>query len=230
MKRLFFYFGAALVVFVLLPPIHPCAAGNEDLDGYPLVKGNFWVYRGKTRWTQEGGKVVERLSTVRVDVVEVIKREHLTVAVMKGDPSDYAMEGADDPSYHLMIRVGTATYFDIDAARMPAILEKVRDPKASLFGLLEENEEVVLDLPLVVGKTYGSPAQITRDDRYYCWLVTKEEDFDLSGVNGLGPPGKRGNIRSAISPCPVRYPWTSSPASGSPGTGMSIMAPSTRPT
>jgi hypothetical protein len=178
--------GCIICVFVL-----SAAIGNDDEEGYPLSKGNFWVYKGKASWTTEGTKVVERIATIRMEVIDVIKRDHLLAAVMKGDFGDYAADKATDMTNHLILRVGATTYFDIDSERTSVILTKIKDPKVSLYGLLRDEEEQMLDLPLVLGKTYGNAVQLTRKDQYYCWLVTKAEDVDLSSIKALEPIGKK---------------------------------------
>lgn len=180
-----------LIALTLSVPGQVVSATNEGTDDYPLSKGNFWIYRGKARWTTEGAKIVERIPTIRMEVKDVIKRDHILVAVMKGDPHDYAVDKPADLSDHLIVRVGASTYFDIGGDRMPGILNKVKDPKASLYGLLRAEEEQMLDLPLVLGKTYGDPVQLTREDQYYCWVVTKVEEVDLSPIKGLESHGKR---------------------------------------
>lgn len=190
MKRPFFSFLLGMIVLLLLLG-QAIGAKDEKDAAYPLSKGTYWTYRGTASWTTEGTEVVEKVSTARMEVVDVIERNHLVVAVMKGDPSDYKSEGTADVSEHLLIRVGATTYFDVGGERVPTILNKVKDPKASLFGLLRKNEEPMLDLPLVLGKTYGDPVQMTRQDQYYCWVVTKEEEVDLSSIKGLERQGKR---------------------------------------
>jgi hypothetical protein len=163
----------------------------KERDDSPLSKGNFWIYKGKASWTTQGGAVAERISTVRMEVKDVIIRDHLLVAIVKGDLNDYAIDNASDLSDHLIIRVGATTYFNIAGDRISTILDKVKDPKASLFGLLGEDEEQMLDLPLVLGKMYGDPVQLTREDQYYCWVVIKAEEVDLSPIKGLEGYGKK---------------------------------------
>jgi hypothetical protein len=124
-------------------------------------------------------------------VLDVVKAGHLTVAVVKGAPGDYRAERPEDVTDHLIMRVGRATYYDLDGDRAKTILKRINDPKDHLGRLLGEEEEPSLDLPLLVGKVFGDPEQVTRIDLFYCWTVLKEEEVDLSTIKGLELLGKR---------------------------------------
>jgi hypothetical protein len=191
MKKSLYPFVLVVVALLLTLSVQAFSACSEDYNGYPLIRGNYWIYQGKGRWTEEDGKIVERICTVRMEVLEVIKRDSLTVAVVRGALGDYATEGPADLRDHLIIRAGATAYFDVENDRVAAILKKVKDPKENLLGLLRDNEEPILDLPLVLGKRYGDPTQMTREDPYYCWIVTKDEEVALRSVKGLRPPRKR---------------------------------------
>jgi hypothetical protein len=191
MKKSLYPFVLVVVALLLTSSVPAFSANGDDCNGYPLIKGNYWIYQGKRRWTEEDGKIIERMCTVRMDVLEVIKRDSLTVAVVRGALADYAAQGSADSRDHLIIRAGATAYFDVENDRVAAILRKVKDPKENLFGLLRDNEEPILDLPLVLGKRYGDPTQMTREDPYYCWMVTKDEEVALRSLKGLKSPRKR---------------------------------------
>jgi hypothetical protein len=185
MKKIALIYRLLTLLFLLCVADQSLGANKNDLSGYPLMKGNYWIYRNSIHSTKVGGGIENKICTSKSTVVDVVKRDHLTVAVVKDDQIDCRDEENGKPSDRLIIRAGATTYFEIIGNRVEEILNKVKAPNDSLFGLLREDEEPLLDLPLVLGKMYGDPQSLTRKDQYYCWLVTKVNRVNLSRIKGL---------------------------------------------
>jgi hypothetical protein len=158
---------------------------------FPLFKGAFWVYEGKAKWTRRGtGEVVETAVTWKMEVTQMIERQHVQAAVLKGHPLDLAWyeEGKARGDY-LVVRVGPGKYYLLDGEEMRKALDALRRGGDLLAGIVRE-WEFFLDLPLSNGKLFGETEQMTRTDRSYCWFVDGVEDTDLKDVAGV-PTGVR---------------------------------------
>lgn len=175
-----------LLAFLLLAP---AAVGEE---AFPLTKGTYWVYRGPAKWT-DNGTTVNKTVTVKMQVLETIKRQHVLFAVVQGHPSDFRSDQRDAPHF-LIVRAGAGAYYLLRGERLDVALKRIRNPKDDLLDLVKESE-LFLDLPLTIGKVFGETGQITRQDgndttHRWLWMVFKAVTRTFADVKGITPAKK----------------------------------------
>lgn len=167
-----------------------CLGLNDNIsDSYPLTKGNYWIYQGKLKYEGKDGKVLEKSVTLKMEIFDVIKKGHLTFAIVKGHPSDLLVISHKYSSDNVIIRVGPSRYYLLDGDMMTDALKRVKDPKDNLGDLVQE-EYQILDVPLIPGKVFGEADSITRQDLFFCWVVDEERKVNLDGIKGIAPSDK----------------------------------------
>jgi hypothetical protein len=107
---------AILIFFVALclwGAIIPSAASSTEYPTetittyFPLSQGAYWVYEGIVKWTK-GTEVIEKTVTWKMEVVEVVERDHVTGYLLKGHPDDLAWyEEGKERGEHVIIKVGS---------------------------------------------------------------------------------------------------------------------------
>lgn len=150
-------------------------ATAQEPDYFPLAKGNYWIYRGETKYLLKNPNTGqnEPKSEVliwKMEVVDTAARELLFAALIKGGPEDLAWyQPGKERGDYVIIRVGTATYYRFaDKAALDA-WEKIKD-KTQPLSDLGESGELFLDAPLVEGKVFGGDIGSLARGRY-CWVV-----------------------------------------------------------
>jgi hypothetical protein len=184
MNRRIIVTAIILVAIVVMSVPQPMRAADPQPAGWPLARGAYWVYAGSVTWfntdTQEE---VEESVTWRVEVTDVVQRDHVTGYVLKGSLDDLAAyESGATPADHVIIQVGVDKFY---ASNGDAITRLKAGDSAddALVGLIMP-ELQLLDLPLYKDKVFGDPQQITRPDRMYAWWVTDVGPADLTGIRG----------------------------------------------
>jgi hypothetical protein len=182
--------AALAAAYVLVPhmavasiPSSPEITSAElQLAGFPFARGAYWVYQGTVKWTQDTQEMQKEI-TWKVEVVDVVQREHVTGYLLKGWPTDLAnYQEGDSPADHVIIQVGPDQYYEANTDALTRL--KSQDENEMLVGLVN-SAQLMLDLPLFKGKMFGDTDQITRPDRFYCWQVGDEQAADLKGIKGL---------------------------------------------
>ncbi len=115
---------------------------EKDTKLFPLKKGNYWLYKGLARWTPSGtGQVKEKTLTWKMEVTDVIGREFITAAVLKGHPQDVAWyeDGAKRGDY-LILAVGDDLYYFVEGARVNEVLYRLKDEDDILTDLVHDDE------------------------------------------------------------------------------------------
>ncbi|HBE18442.1 MAG TPA: hypothetical protein DEG17_24400 [Cyanobacteria bacterium UBA11149] len=161
------------------------SATEDIVPTFPLAKGSYWVYQGTTKWTKEQS-VHEENITWKMEVVEAIQRGHVTGFVLKGSPYDLAWynEGKE-PGNYVMIHINPDQFYLVsNNEKVAKVVQRLKDKDDALVGLVEEHE-LFLDFPLSRGKVFGDAQQITRKDRWYCWLVESEKARKLENIKGI---------------------------------------------
>jgi len=165
---------AWILLFSLLCNL--CAAA----DYFPLEKGNFWIYRGDTKFlvrnkaTDKNEPKTEVL-TWKMEVVDTIISDHLFAALIKGAPFDLAWyKPGEERGDYLIVRVGTAAYYLFSGEKAKVAWAKIEERD---LADLDKGSELLIDAPLVEGKVYGGDFLNLAEGRY-CWLVEGEREFN----------------------------------------------------
>lgn len=150
----------------------------------PVAKGNSWIYRGPTKWT-DGGKVRTKTLTWRMEITEVLHHgDHLTAAVLKGFPGDLAWyEPGNAPGDYLLVRVGAEKYHLLSGEESEKTRRQFASGRQPSLEGLKDGEALLIDGPLTEGKHYGDPEQLHRD--MYCWVVGAPTPFAGKGIKRL---------------------------------------------
>ena len=195
------WFVVLTVIALASVGVLPCASGVASAQstpeatgssapslpaGFPLARGAYWVYEGTVKWTKDTD-VIEETVTWKVEVMDLVQREHVTGFLVKGDVTDLAWyEAGAKPENHVIIQVGAdKTYTATEDA-----LTRLKDDQDALVDLVND-AALMLDMPLFKDKVFGDTQQITRPDRMYAWWVADEQPADLSGIKGA-PAGLQG--------------------------------------
>lgn len=155
-------------------------------DPLPLAVGNAWTYVGDVWWAPPQGRVVYRENVKwRMEITDIVERDGLRAAVIKGHPQDLMLyqEGREQGDY-LLIATDSGKYYLLDGERAATALEQVRDPRDPLIDLVDD-PDLVLDLPLFVGKRFCSAKELLRPDKLNCWTVSDEQITALPGIAGV---------------------------------------------
>jgi hypothetical protein len=162
-------------------------AQESSVNAFPLLMGASWTYEGPVRWPEGGGanpELREQTMRRRMEVLEVITRGHVIAALLRGHPGDLFSPSPLEvqPSEYLIIQVG-GQFYELrgDSERTTSMLTRLRDEGDELVNLVHAGD-LMLDLPLVPGKRFGEPSQITRQDNNYVWLVEREAKVQLPGL------------------------------------------------
>jgi len=109
---------------------------------FPLKKGNYWLYKGRARWTPSGtGQVKEKTLTWKMEVTDVIGREFITAAVLKGHPQDVAWyEDGTKRGDYLILAIGDDLYYFIEGMRVNEVLYRLKDEDDILSDLVFDDE------------------------------------------------------------------------------------------
>ncbi len=174
---------ATLTAVAMSLPQLVSAVGPQPAD-WPLAKGAYWVYDGNVTWfNSDTQQEVKDTITWKVEVTDVVQRDHVTAYAMKGSLDDLAgYEAGATPADHVIIQVGADKLYDsnVDALMRLQAQDNADDP---LVGLVAP-ELQILELPLFEDKVFGDPQQITRPDRMYAWWVTGTKPAHLTGIEG----------------------------------------------
>jgi len=171
-----------IICAILLTLCGTLFAAPQEPDYFPLVKGNYWVYRGETKFlvrnpATEKNEPKTEVLTWRMEVVDTITHNLLFAALIKGAPHDLAWyEPGKARGDYLIVRVGTATYYLYSGETALEAWAKIKDETQSLVDL-DDTGELFLDAPLMDGKVFGGDFHNLLRGRY-CWVVEGETPFN----------------------------------------------------
>lgn len=156
-----------LIFSVMAFAIQGMAKGPAD---FPLQKGNWWIYEGNVGWT-EGAKKFNQAISWKMEVIEVVKKTGLEIALIKGFPDDLAFyERGKERGNYLIVR-------DSDKYWLVRLLDA--DWQKSLGNISFKNGrleftslsfDLILQMPLRVGQKFAQE-DVNRTDNQYCWFV-----------------------------------------------------------
>ena len=176
-----------MVLLVVCGPGPQSAGQARHITGapFPLVQGTYWVYEGTVRWTPAGSsEVLEKQVHLRMEVIETLDHRAVVAARVKGHPMDLTWyEEGRQPRDYLILQVWQDRYYLLQGERAQEALKRLRTEQTQLGHLANENE-LFLELPLVERRAFGETSQLTREDRFYCWVVGQRRDDELEGVKG----------------------------------------------
>lgn len=164
------------------------AASTEVISAgdIPLEKGNYWIYKGTVKYQKEGvEKPSQKTVALKMEISDIIVRDAITAAVVKGYPLDIAgFDGAVAPrGDYVLVRAGYGSYYLLSGEDSINALKKLKDGNDVLHELVDESD-MIADFPMAVGKVFGEAEQVTRTDGKYFWRVEECVDADLSAVKG----------------------------------------------
>ncbi len=172
------------------------AFAENSGDYFPLEKGNFWIYRGEVSWVQRNpatdeNEIKKQTLTWKMEVVDTARRGKYFGALIKGMPNDLAWyEPGKSRGDYMILREGRTKYFLLSGDNAKTAFAKLQSKNEPLDKLVV-TDDIILDLPLTVDKTFGGDPAYP-DRRRYCWVVEGAEDpFDNSTVKGAPSEAKR---------------------------------------
>jgi hypothetical protein len=181
-----------LLVFLLWA--NPSSAGNKAAFPYPLEKGNYWIYKGKVKWTPAGAgrKFKSKTLVWTMRIYDVIESPEYRIALVTGFPNDVAWyEEGMTPQYSLLVQHDNCVYWNGFANRDEAI------NNARLLASGADNAKIgncIFDFPLMKGKKYDDKNE-NRTDNMYAWYV---EGVKKVNINVKGFRGKKQSTEFAV--------------------------------
>lgn len=187
--------GSLALVFALLlggpvalsaQQLNPFDEPEPVEDPLPLAIGNAWTYTGEVWWAPPESRTVYRENVKwKMEITDIVERDGLRAAVIKGHPQDLMLyEKGREQGDYLLIATDSGKYYLLDGERARAALEQVRDPSNPLIDLVDD-PDLILDLPLFVGKRFCSAKELLRPDKLNCWTVSDEQITALPGIAGV---------------------------------------------
>jgi hypothetical protein len=171
---------------LLAQQLNPFEEPEPVEDPLPLAVGNTWTYTGDVWWAPPDSRTVYRENVKwKMEITDIVERDGLRAAVITGHPQDLMLyeEGREQGDY-LLIATDSGKYYLLDGERAAAALKQVRDPRNPLIDLVAD-PDLVLDLPLFVGKRFCSAKELLRPDKLNCWTVSDEQITTLPGIAGV---------------------------------------------
>ena len=162
------------------------AQASETAQGsFPLSQGTMWTYAGLVRWTHAGTNEVSETKVIwKTEVLRVIHRNGLSVAVIRGFPGDLDWsDGRPTPGDSLIIRSVQDRFYIISSDNSADALRRLDDAKDSLSGLLSD-DNLFFGLPIKAGSKFCDADGMARPDGMYCWVVGAPQRHSLVGVRG----------------------------------------------
>ena len=196
------------ILLVLLLGVFFCAnnivwaEGIPSEEYFPLRKGSYWVYKGEVVWaSNEDGGVSRRSVTWKMEVIDVVSRGDVEVAILKGHPQDltWYQEG-DIPGNYLIVQ-RAKKYYLVTEDRIDNILSRVKNEHDALDDLVFE-DELFLDVPLEISKVFGPEEQLRRSDLAYVWYVSNKAKVDLEYLDFLNIPTETMQYRLIFNTIP----------------------------
>jgi hypothetical protein len=161
---------------------------KSNNSSFPLSTGNYWVYQGTVRWTQQNSsKTSETRVTWKTEIRRILPHRDFLGAVVTGWPADLDWsDGHPAPADSLLIRSPEAKFYLITQQQFGVALKRLEDSNDSLQDLFSA-DDLFLDLPLEKGKKFCDADGMTRTDGHYCWVVGQPKAVSLDNVKGVQP-------------------------------------------
>jgi hypothetical protein len=153
---------------------------------FPLEKGTFWVYDGNVAWVAPNTTEVQRRTiNWRMEIIDVISRDLVIAAVVKGHPRDLiSFDPKREPGVSVIVQVHLRKHYLLEGERAQAVLKRVKDPSDLLSDLVRESE-VFLETPISLGQRFCQAEMSTRTDWRNCWFVEEERTPSVKSIPGV---------------------------------------------
>jgi len=176
----------AVFLYVLTQALPP------ERSEFPLEKGTFWVYDGNVAWVAPNTPAVQRQTiNWRMEVIDVISRDLVVAAVVKGHPRDLiSFDPKREPGVYVIVQVNLRKHYLLEGERAQTVLKRVKDPSDLLSDLVRESE-VFLETPVTLGQRFCQTEMLTRTDWRNCWFVEEERTPSIKYIPGV-PVGWNG--------------------------------------
>lgn len=114
---------------------------SSGTEFFPLKEGNYWLYQGIRRWSPVGStKVFEKPVSWKMEVTEVIARDFITAAVIKGHPQDVAYDAGTERGDYLILAIGEDRYYLLEGLRVNEVEARLKNKKDFLANLVFDDE------------------------------------------------------------------------------------------
>lgn len=172
---------------------------SNETKFFPLKVGNYWLYQGIRRWARPGSdKIREQPVSWKMEVTEVIGRDFITAAVIKGHPQD-AATSEDTRGDYLILAIGEDRYYFLQGIRVAEVASRLRNKKDLLVNLVYD-DELFLKAPQI-----NNPEEVfqTQDpEQTNSWIVAEENDVSPEDVTGGSDPKFRKKFRLVFKAIP----------------------------
>lgn len=159
MRKLMIHLTWLLPLFVCRAQEPAPGDGTQRL-ALPLQKRTLWTYSGTVERTGVDTGTERKRVELKAEVLEVVKRGHITAALVRGCP--LGLLTSDGPAAEcVFVQVGAGLLYIVEPPRAPEVLKRLHDREDELVGLVHESE-LVIDFPLFAGKKIGETSQLTR--------------------------------------------------------------------
>jgi len=186
-------------VFLALLLLFPLAAQATDTpDPFPLATGTTWIYDANVKWEADG-KEQRKSRSWTMEISSVVLRENVVIARGSGLPSDLTFyEDGVKPAPFLMVKVGPWKVYIVRGKEKVDEVWKKATAGESLSESVTE-ADLLLDFPLIEGKTYGETSQILSGTPLYVYGIEGKSPFVASSAKGL-------NVSGPLDEIPVTFP------------------------
>src|ERR1043165_5484558 len=103
-------------LILILFSVQLAKAEDKPESYFPLTRGNYWIYRGLTKWVEgdsrdNTARIKSQVLTWKMEVADTVECGRVFGALLKGHPSDLCWYKRNQPrGNHLIVRVGTGNY------------------------------------------------------------------------------------------------------------------------
>lgn len=157
---------------MLLATLSPTMAEADKNSGFfPFVKGRYWLYDGKVRFSEKGEAKEKDIKDWKSEVIDTVEGKNFKAVLLKGAPMDLTWyEDGRERGDWLFILTSAGEFHQYSPS--DKALETFNTLKTT--GKLPESfadSEIMFKIPMKVDDRFGDPEQTKLGPRY-CWVVT----------------------------------------------------------
>jgi hypothetical protein len=180
--------------------------------GFPLAKGNYWLYQGKVKWDKKpnysiaSGQIAdydlfannlkEKAITFQINVLETYQSNNIKVALLDNDFRNLSIDNFGGNSLSrafVIISVDDKKYYLITDEEAETVISMAKSNNFDFnnLGCIQE-EYLMLSLPLKLNSHFGrdeeNNTESISDNKGFapwCWNVMQKNTIDLNISTGL---------------------------------------------